>query len=292
MHSENWDDVRYVLAVAREGSVAAAARALGVNHATVLRRVAAFEERHGLSVFEKDARGYSVPPDRLRLIEAARAADEAMQAVARAASGSRSNSGGPVRVTTTDTLATTVLPGILARISERPDAPEFEVLTSNRHLDFARLHADITLRPAERLPDDLSGERVATLAFAVYEAPGAKDKWLRLGGMLSATAPARWMTANVSDTDVGAVADSFVTLARLAVAGLGRAILPCILGERTPGLVRVDAGLPEIGVPVWVAAHVDLAASPRLKRLRAAIAEGMAEAEAEMQGLSPRVGVR
>ena len=60
-----------------------------------------------------------------------------------------------MRVTSTDTFATTVLPGILARIAARAEAPPLELLTSNRHLDFARLHADITLRPAERLPDDV-----------------------------------------------------------------------------------------------------------------------------------------
>ena len=46
MHSENWDDLRFVLAVAETGTVSGAARLLGVNHATVLRRVAAFETRH------------------------------------------------------------------------------------------------------------------------------------------------------------------------------------------------------------------------------------------------------
>ncbi len=59
MHSkENWDDLRYILAVAEHGSVSATARHLGVNHATVLRHVAAFEARHQIELFEKSARGY------------------------------------------------------------------------------------------------------------------------------------------------------------------------------------------------------------------------------------------
>ena len=60
MHSTNWDNLRFVLSVANHGSVSAAARALGVNHATVLRRVAAFEEDHGGAVFEKTATGYRI----------------------------------------------------------------------------------------------------------------------------------------------------------------------------------------------------------------------------------------
>ncbi|MBS0563422.1 MAG: LysR family transcriptional regulator, partial [Proteobacteria bacterium] len=71
----NWDDLRFVLAVIQEGSVSAAARVIGVNHATVLRRVAAFEAAHGLALFDKTARGYRIPPDRAQVIEAARDVD-------------------------------------------------------------------------------------------------------------------------------------------------------------------------------------------------------------------------
>ncbi|MEY9419671.1 DNA-binding transcriptional MocR family regulator [Bradyrhizobium japonicum] len=54
----DWDDVRYFLAVARGGSVRAAAERLGVNHATVLRRIAQLEERLGVQMFEKLPSGY------------------------------------------------------------------------------------------------------------------------------------------------------------------------------------------------------------------------------------------
>ena len=63
MHNENWDDLRYVLAVVDSGSVLQAAKYLGVNHATVLRRVTAFEEQHGLSLFERTPQGYRLLPD-------------------------------------------------------------------------------------------------------------------------------------------------------------------------------------------------------------------------------------
>ena len=69
MHSANWDNLRFVLSVAEHGSVSGAAKALGINHATVLRRVAAFEEAHGGPVFEKTATGYRVLPDHTRLLQ-------------------------------------------------------------------------------------------------------------------------------------------------------------------------------------------------------------------------------
>jgi DNA-binding transcriptional LysR family regulator len=273
MHSANWDDLRFVLAVAEGGSVSAAARALGVNHATVLRRVAAFEERHGVSLFEKGARGYTIPPDRLRVIEAAREVEAAMATVDRLMQGRATPASARVRVTSTDTLSFTVLPGILADIARAGTG--VELLTSNGHLDFARLHADITVRPAESLPDDLAGERVARLGFAVYGLPGV-TRWLGLRGRVGASAAGRWQAAEAEPGGVAASADSFPALLRLAEAGLGRTMLPCILGDASPTLARAADAEEGPSVAIWVASHVDLAHAPRLRAVRAAIAEGLA----------------
>ena len=85
MHSPDWDDLRFVLAVADCGTLSAAARVLNVTHATVLRRIQAFEEAHGGAVFERGAQGYRLLPERIRVIDAAR---EVAQAVAFAEAGS------------------------------------------------------------------------------------------------------------------------------------------------------------------------------------------------------------
>jgi DNA-binding transcriptional LysR family regulator len=72
----DWDDLRYILAVADAKSLAGAARALGVNHTTVLRRVTAFEERLGLRLFERLATGYVLTAGGEELIAAARQVDD------------------------------------------------------------------------------------------------------------------------------------------------------------------------------------------------------------------------
>jgi DNA-binding transcriptional LysR family regulator len=283
MHNENWDDLRYILAVAEGGSVSAAARALGVNHATVLRRVAAFEERHGVSLFEKGARGYTIPPDRLRIVEAAREAEAAIAAVGRLMQGRAAPSAGRVRITTTDTFSLSVVPGLLAGL-ESPGGPRFELLTSNGHLDFSRLHADITIRPAARLPDDLAGERAGDLAFAAYgrrESPA----WLGVRGALASSPAAAWLAEATTPDALAGSADSFPVLRAMAEAGLGRAILPCILGDASPVLARLPDGPSGLSVPIWVASHVDLAEAPRLRNLRAAIAEGLARHADALAGI-------
>ena len=276
MHNGNWDDLRYVLAVAETGSVSAAARELGVNHATVLRRISAFETDHGALIFDRGPRGYAVLPDQFALIEAAREVAAGFTALDRLIVGSRRQTGGLVRVTSTDTFTAHVLPPIVAAM--RSDLPDLtvELLTSNSHADFGRLQADIAVRPAVALPDDLSGEIAAELGFAVYAArSGGADRWLGFAGPLERSKVSRWLEKHSDKVDSAATADSFVALASMAANGLGRTVLPQILGEHDArlGRVRRYSGLPP--VPIWVASHADVADAKRLKTARSALASGL-----------------
>ncbi|WP_343115598.1 LysR family transcriptional regulator [Ostreiculturibacter nitratireducens] len=285
MHRDNWDDLRFVLAVAETGSVSGAARRLGVNHATVLRRIAGFEERAGVALFDKTARGYDVPTDKRRVVEAAREVAAAMQAVDRALRGAKAPLSGEVRVTSTDTFCQVILPPIVADL--RREAPELriEILCTNAHVDLARIQADIAVRPAVELPEDLVGESVARLGFRTYGATdGGADTWLGLSGPLSRSMPGRWIEANVQPRNITGKADSFVILREMVAAGLGIAILPAVLGEGDARLrARTDLA-PDLSVPVWVASHVDLAGVPRLAQVRARIARALREQAGRLQG--------
>lgn len=261
MHNANWDDLRFVLAVADNGSVSGASRELGVNHATVLRRVAAFEEAHGAEVFERTAAGYRVRPDRARMIEAARNAAQAVAAVGQLmkwAEGPRD----VVRLTSTDTLCNTVL----ADLPRTMPRHEVSLLAANGHLDLSRLEADVTVRPATALPAGMTGRAVAELGFATYRARGSSgtDTWLGLTGALGRSEPAHWMQRNVDPATISGRSDSFVVLREMASRGTGCAILPCILGDQDARLERYGSAYPGHRVPLWVGCHQDLADSSRL----------------------------
>jgi DNA-binding transcriptional LysR family regulator len=271
----NWDDIRYVLAVAESGSVSAAARALGVNHATVLRRIAAFEELQGAPVFDRTSQGYVVPAERLRVIEAAREAAQAIDAVGRHMQG-HGGGGTAVRVTTTDSLSVTVMPGVVATLADGDPPLLAELVVANAHLDLARLAADVAVRPAMSLPSDLTGEQAARMGFAVYAAAdGGRDGWLGLRGLLARSVPARWMEDMAGEEGITGGADSFVVLRELVAAGQGRAILPCILGDGDGRLARRPDWTPDISVPIWVASHVDLAQTRRLRLIRSRILQAL-----------------
>lgn len=272
MHNANWDDLRYALAVAEAGTVSAAARKLGVNHATVVRRIAGLEEDLGQALFEKTPQGYRLPENRRGLLDALREVEAATLAVGRAAG--RTYAGrDEIKLTSTDTLSVCLLPKVLARMT---DGAKLRLICSNQHLDLARMDADVAIRPAVRLQDDLVGEVAGDLEFGVFKAPDGASDWLGLSGALTSARPARWLADNIPETDFAGASDSFLVLRELAAMGQGQAILPRIIVEGDARLVEVKDAMPPMAAPIWVVSHSDLADVPRLKNLRARLAAEIA----------------
>lgn len=284
MHNENWDDLRYVLTVAETGSVLQAAKRLGVNHATVLRHVAAFEERHGTAVFERTARGYRLLPDRAHVIHAAQHAEAAMQEVGRLASGGQLAKTGIVRITSTDTLCALVLPTFVAQLSADDLRFGVTLLSSNTHLDLIREQAHIVVRPSADLAEDLVGTAVAELGFAAYAVDEAARRWHGLAGPLSRSVAAKWMADEISTDLLTTACDSFLTLRELAVLDGGIAVLPCFVGDKETRLIRLDKAMPHLTVPLWVAHHVDTIETQQLKTVQNRLTEYFANQQEILSG--------
>ncbi|HQY42580.1 MAG TPA: LysR family transcriptional regulator [Paracoccaceae bacterium] len=284
MVQEDWDDLRFVLAVSEEGTVSAAARRLGVNHATVLRRIARFEDRCG-QIFDKTPRGYVLAQGQAGLLAAAREVERAVLGVGRVLAGARMPLSGEVRITSTDSFCQMLLPPILALIgAEAPDL-RLTLISSNTPLDLGRIEADITVRPAVRLPEELVGEKAGVLGFRAYRARHARRAlaWLSLAGRLAQTVPGRWLSEQKQETSAGG-ADSFLTLRELAAHGCGLAILPAILGDADARLERVPSAMPDLSVDIWVASHADLAEVPRIARTRQRLADAIRAEGARLAG--------
>ncbi len=278
----NWDDIRYVVAVADHGSVAGAARALSVNHATVLRRIASFESREGVRVFDRTPRGYQVSPDRRALIEAMREAGQALGQVEEMIDAERPNLLGGIRVTSVDTFCHEFLPSLMAGLAEEIGS-RIDVISDNTHLDFARFQAHVTVRPAVELPRELTGEKAAFMRFGIYAPAGdVPEAWLGLSGAISRSAAGSWMRQH--HQNVALTADSFVTLAGLCAAGCGKAMLPVVIGDIWPGLQRQSLPDDVPKTPIWVASHVDFARSGRLLKARKYLVAKLRERQAELMG--------
>ena len=247
----NWDDLRYVLAVADHGSVASAARRLGVNHTTVLRRLHAFEEAKKIRLFERLSTGYVLTAEGEQLIAAARSIDDTVAALERRIAGRELKLEGVIRVTTTDTFMISVLPRHLASFRERHPRIAIELALTNSRLNLTKRDADVAIRPARELPAPLIGERVCDVGFAVYGAESYLDgrpadifaaghAWLGGDEMLANAPVVRWMSRQVPSARIAFRADSFVALHHAAAAGLGLATLPCCLGDQDPALRRLE----------------------------------------------------
>lgn len=287
MHNIDWSDLQYVLAVARTGSLAAAARALGVSHSTVLRRLERFEEAHGARLFARHRSGYRLLPEHGAL--ASDLAEVAAQTdrIMRRLSGTEAGFAGEVRLTTTDSLAVGVMGRHMARFrSAFPDVVPRLTVTNNR-LDLGRMDADIVVRPAPRLADGFVGRQVAELGFRVYGAvedlagkgpvrPG-DHPWIGPDGVLGRSPIGTWMAREVPQGNIVQSVDSFVVMARLVARGIGLAMLPCCLGDTDRALRRVAGIDDRLVTGVWVAAHADRAAVPRIAAFLAHLQESLAE---------------
>jgi len=294
MHNKNWDDLRFVLAVVEAGSVNAAATDLGVNHATVLRRISAFESHFDVRIFDRNARGYTLLPDSRRILESMNAVKEAVKAVERSISGRSEQPSGLVRLTSTDTFCTTVLPDLIAGLARAQPLITLEIKSTNAHVSLSHMDADVTVRPAMSLPNELTGVVAAKLGFAVYGHPSvikrsrgadiAACDWLGVSSLLGKSAPAMWIADHVPPYQIRASADSFVTLRDLAISGMGIAILPCCLGDPEPELSRWHGRDPDLSVNIWVATHADMAQVGRIKTTAEFLISGLNDKSQMLSG--------
>ena len=271
-----WDDLRYVLAVANAGSLAGAARSLGVNHTTVLRRISAFEKRLGLRLFERLPTGYVLTAGGEELIAEARHIEDRVTNLERKLAGQDLRLSGVIRVTTTDTLMGSILPEILAGFRAAQPGIGIEIAVSNIMANLTRRDADVAIRPAKDAPETLMGRRIATIAFAIYGSPRylarrrtiddlAAHRWVGPDDSLSDTSVAQWMRSELPGSEITLRADSLLGVRQAAQTGLGLAALPCYLGDSSPGLVCVHRPIPAMQTALWILTHKDLSRTARIR---------------------------
>ncbi len=268
MHKIRWDDLQYVYAVARHGALSAAARELGVNHATVLRRITGLEAALGVTLFDRPPGGYRLRAEGRDLLTALNTMGETVEHLERVLPTLGKGLEGSFRVTTTDSIAELLMPRYLADLQRVHPEVQVELVVSNMSMDPKHPDAEISIRPAKVLPDWLEGRRVAAMNMTGYKANGvARDaKWLAMSGPLLRSPLGAWQAEQPEET-LGMKADSFCTLARMADAGLGRVMLPNFIGAASTNLKPIP-GARTYQTNIWTAAHPDLL---RAERVRVAI---------------------
>lgn len=292
----DWDDLRFVLALARGGSLAGAAKALRVNPSSVHRRLVAFERRLSVRLFERMRDGYHPTPQGGRLIEAARRIEAEVLAAQRQVQGTELALSGLVRVSTSELLGLYLLPPLLRSFAA--DYPEVEVELSidNRLVDLARRDADVVVRATDQPPTSLVGRRIAKIASAVYAQRSYLDRvgrghplhayeWLGLDQSLAHAPQARWLRERLPQARCRYRFNLIEATHQGVRAGLGVAVVPCFVCDRDPDLERLTEPETSGEFGVWILTHPDLRHSARIRAFMQAMATVIVPHEPSLLGL-------
>jgi DNA-binding transcriptional LysR family regulator len=290
----SWEDVKFFLAVARAGSLAAAGRALGVDQSTVQRRIAALEERLKTRLFDRHPRGYMPTSLAEELFEIAARAGEEIHAFSRVAFGSDQQLRGELRLTTVSECLP-ILCRHLAAFTARYPEVRLTAITDDRIFRLSEREAELAVRPAFARPTeaDVIARKVVDLAFAPYASraylercgrPQTREELLGhaliVGTVGSDQIPlVSWYLERAGEEAIAYRTNGFANQVTALRAGLGICVAPCGLCDPHDDLVRLFE--PELVASLWLLYHRDLRQNARVRTLATYLFEAL-QAEREL----------
>ena len=292
----DWDDIRHFLAVARGGSVRAAAAGLGVNHSTVLRRIAQLEERLGAHLFEKLPSGYRLTAAGEEVLELANQMEASSQQLETRVFGRDQSVRGLLRVTLPPPLATHLLMPDFAEFASQHPEIEMEISSSGELANLTNREADVAIRVVydrKTLPLNLNGLKGPEVFGAVYMSADRLAVW-RAGSpdpirwiVISAHGIPDWASAGeVRTTGVPLrITDSEAQLVAVR-EGLGITTLPCFVGDADPLLVRVPGTELHLYGTLWLLTQGETSKTKRVRRFTEFVSRRLAAYASLLAGLS------
>jgi DNA-binding transcriptional LysR family regulator len=295
-----WDDIRFFLAVARAGSLSAAARTLGVGHVTVGRRIGLLEKQLGVTLLNRNPDGFVTTAAGEAILRQCAAMESAAADLERIAAGRDALLKGSVRVTTTEALGyRLVAPAIAALRKPHPEL-RIDLVTGVRSLDIARREADLAIRFARPSASDLICRKLGDVAFSLYaskrylaskgvpkQGQGLADfDLITFSGAPTAMSPF-FMGEPLEGARIALCCDNPFIQLRAAASQGGIAEAVCFLGDAAPDLVRVWPDRAPARRAVWLIMHQDMRRSARVRAVANAITETFRrEKRALEQGLA------
>lgn len=283
----DWDDVRFFLAVARRGTLSAAARDLGVTQPTVGRRIAAFERRLGALLYVRGSDGFALTGAGRHMLEHAERMERDALAAERMLSGRDVGLRGVVRVTASEWLITSVLaPAVGALVEQHPQL-ELELVADQRHLNLSRREADIALRPRRFDQQAIVQRATAKLGFGLYATPrylakrGApfagdgRDQTLIT--MIDGTGDVArdWLASMFPAASRAVRTNGRDQMCSLATAGVGIACLARIVGDDVHGLQRIPTSSVPPSPTLWLGMARESRNTPRVRAVAAYLVDAL-----------------
>ncbi len=289
----DWNDLRFVLETARQSGTSGAARVLGVNHATVARRITAAETALGARLFERLPSGY-VPTEAGR--DAVRIAEqmEILEAdLDRKVAARDTEVRGVLRVTAPQLLFDRVLADIFAEFITAYPEVELKLVATNASLNLAQREADVAIRFSRNPPDSLIGRRFFEQKAGVY---GRRDlilqdkggdnplDWIKFAHWPGPPPEVKTMRPNLNPR---LTVDDMTSAIAAVHAGIGATRMSCFLGDTDEALMRVP-GIPLFAqLPLWLLTHTDLRQVPRIRVFMDFVSKGLSELRPLFEGQNP-----
>lgn len=289
----SWDDLRIIKTLSECANRTDAAKKLGINVSTVSRRVTQVEKTLGVALFDHRRSGYMLTAEGAELRALAERVELDIVSVARRVSRAGKGPLGKLRITTSDSLLLYFLTPIIAQFKALNEGIAIEVLVANQTLSLARDESDIAVRATNKPAESLVGRKLATIAWAPYgsdknsptSTPFAEGQaWVSYSAALCGLKATSYVDSRVDPDCISYRTDSVAAASAAIAAGLGFGFLPCMLGDVTPGLVRIGPVVPELQDGLWLLTHQDIRKSWRVKAFMTFCAAAVAELKPLIEG--------
>ncbi|MCB1357898.1 MAG: LysR family transcriptional regulator [Maritimibacter sp.] len=285
----DWNRARAFLVTAEEGSLSAAARALGLAQPTLGRQVDALEDELGVVLFERVGRGLRLTPAGHALIDHVRAMGDAAARLSMSAYGQNESMAGAVVISASDLYAGLLLPPIIARIRAEQPSISIEIVAVNDASDLLRREADIAIRNFRPKEPDLVARKIREAHARLYGAPayletlGAINRPADLGraGIIGLSDVEMYVGAlntlglGVTTDNIALRCDNFLVMWAMVKQGLGLGMIDARIGDSDPDVALAYPDLAPLSFPVWLVAHREIHNSPRLRYVFDVLAEAL-----------------
>lgn len=274
----NWNHLRAFIATVEEGSLSAAARALGVSQPTLGRQVSALEQEIGVELFTQAGTGRTLTQSGQQLVHFARNMADAALEFSLAASGQSQLVEGTVCISTGELFAAHIMPPLINRLIKQEPGIEIELVASNESSDLKRREADIAIRANHASQPDLISIKVSQLNSRLYASKDYLDKTgrpkcidnignCRFIGFDDAGVYMQFLNGlglKLKDSDFPIRAQSHLVQWAMAKQGLGIVTVIEAVGDSDPAMERVFPEMAPIITPMYLVAHKEVITSRRI----------------------------
>jgi DNA-binding transcriptional LysR family regulator len=280
-----WSDLRIFLAIARAGTLGAAARSSGQSQPTMGRRLRALETAVGHTLFQRTGDGFVLTDEGSAMLAHAERIEEEVLAAQRQLAGHDRQLGGTLRIASSDWFGIHLLTPVFAEFARIQPRVVIELLTDHRLYSLPRREADLAFRITPFRESEVISRRLMHIEYGVYlksgikpprAGDGAGTPLITMDTAFGGVPDAVWLQRVLPNAHVVSRSNNRDVQARMCGQGAGVAVLPRPLGDSIAGVKRIDLGEQPPGRNTYVGYHRDLKRQARLRALLDLVIERLA----------------